>query len=105
MNHFPAFRLGRQLQLLSRPLRSTTISSRIPVLPIRMASNIPVPQFAEGEDPHQLSSDTTALQAAGWALDAEGMGVTKTYSFKSYFKAVVRSHLHIGALFSIQVPQ
>lgn len=59
--------------------------------PVRMASNIPVPQFAEGEDPQQLSSDTTALQAQGWALDAEGMGVTKTYSFKSYFKAVVRS--------------
>ncbi|KAJ5618410.1 hypothetical protein N7528_007053 [Penicillium herquei] len=51
-----------------------------------MASN--VAQFAEGEDPQQMSSDTAALQDQGWALDTDGMGVTKTFHFKSYFKAV-----------------
>lgn len=54
-----------------------------------MASSIPAPRFAEGEDSHLLSSDTSTLQQQGWALDAEGMGVTKTFHFKSYFKAVV----------------
>jgi 4a-hydroxytetrahydrobiopterin dehydratase len=54
-----------------------------------MASNTPTPRFAEGEDPQQLGSDTAALQQQGWTLDADGMGVTKTFHFKSYFKAVV----------------
>ena len=53
-----------------------------------MASNI-TPRFAEGEDPQQLGSDTETLQQQGWALDADGMGVAKTFHFKSYFKAVV----------------
>ncbi|KAJ5729486.1 Pterin-4-alpha-carbinolamine dehydratase family protein [Penicillium malachiteum] len=51
-----------------------------------MASNLA--HFAEGEDPQQMSSDTAALQAQGWALDNDGMGMTKTFHFKSYFKAV-----------------
>lgn len=54
-----------------------------------MTSNSPAPRFAEGEDPQQLGSDTAALQQAGWTLDNDGMGVTKTFYFKSYFKAVV----------------
>lgn len=54
-----------------------------------MASNSPAPRFAEGEDPQQLGSDTAALQQQGWTLDSDGMGVTKTFHFKSYFKAVV----------------
>lgn len=54
-----------------------------------MASNSPAPRFAEGEDPQKLGSDTAALQQQGWALDPDGMGVTKTFHFKSYFKAVV----------------
>lgn len=53
-----------------------------------MASNISA-RFAEGEDTQQLGSDTQTLQQQGWALDSEGMGVTKTFHFKSYFKAVV----------------
>lgn len=55
-----------------------------------MASNTAKPCFAEGEDAAQLGADTqTLLQQQGWALDADGMGVTKTFHFKSYFKAVV----------------
>jgi hypothetical protein len=55
-----------------------------------MASNTAEPCFAEGEDTAQLGADTqTLLQQQGWALDADGMGVTKTFYFKSYFKAVV----------------
>jgi hypothetical protein len=55
-----------------------------------MVSNEVEPRFAEGEDPAQLGSDMqTLLQQQGWALDADGMGVTKTFYFKSYFKAVV----------------
>lgn len=54
-----------------------------------MASNAPAPHFAEGEDLQQLGSDTAALQSQGWALDTDGMGVAKTFHFKSYFKAVV----------------
>lgn len=61
-----------------------------PFHPLRMASSVPAPRFAEGEDPQQLGPDTETLQQQGWALDADGMGVTKTFHFKSYFKAVVR---------------
>jgi pterin-4a-carbinolamine dehydratase len=55
-----------------------------------MASNKVEPHFAKGEDAAQLGPDMqTLLQQQGWALDADGMGVTKTFYFKSYFKAVV----------------
>lgn len=46
-------------------------------------------QFAEGEDAQQLTRDANALLQQGWAQDGDGMGVTKTFHFKSYFKAVV----------------
>lgn len=46
-------------------------------------------QFAEGEDAQQLAHDADALLQRGWAQDGDGMGVTKTFHFKSYFKAVV----------------
>ncbi|EKV04087.1 Pterin-4-alpha-carbinolamine dehydratase family protein [Penicillium digitatum] len=45
-------------------------------------------QFAEGEDAQQLARDADALLQQGWAQDGDGMGVTKTFHFKSYFKAV-----------------
>lgn len=54
-----------------------------------MASSAPAARFAEGEDPQQLGPDTELLLQQGWALDGNGMGVTKTFHFKSYFKAVV----------------
>lgn len=53
----------------------------------RMASS--AFQFAEGEDAQQLARDANALLQQGWAQDGDGMGVTKTFHFKSYFKAVV----------------
>lgn len=53
----------------------------------RMASS--AFQFAEGEDAQQLARDADALLQQGWAQDGDGMGVTKTFHFKSYFKAVV----------------
>lgn len=46
-------------------------------------------QFAEGEDVQQLARDADALLQQGWVQDGDGMGVTKTFHFKSYFKAVV----------------
>lgn len=61
-----------------------------PLNQVRMASNKVEPRFAEGEDAAQLGPDMqTLLQQQGWALDADGMGVKKTFYFKSYFKAVV----------------
>ncbi|KAJ5742524.1 uncharacterized protein N7511_011256 [Penicillium nucicola] len=51
-----------------------------------MASNTPL--FAGGENSEQLTSDTEELRQQGWALDDERMGVSKTFHFKSYFKAV-----------------
>lgn len=47
------------------------------------------PRFAESEDHQQLGPDTAALEQQRWTLDHDGMGVTKTFHFKSYFKAVV----------------
>ncbi|OQD62096.1 hypothetical protein PENPOL_c014G04833 [Penicillium polonicum] len=52
----------------------------------RMASS--AFQFAEGEDVQQLARDADALLQQGWVQDGDGMGVTKTFHFKSYFKAV-----------------
>ncbi|KAJ6126186.1 Transcriptional coactivator/pterin dehydratase [Penicillium samsonianum] len=51
-----------------------------------MASNTPL--FAEGENAEQLTSDTEELRQQGWALDDKRTGVSKTFHFKSYFKAV-----------------
>jgi 4a-hydroxytetrahydrobiopterin dehydratase len=46
-------------------------------------------QFAEGEDTQQLARDADALLQQGWAKDGDGMGIMKTFHFKTYFKAVV----------------
>ena len=54
-----------------------------------MASSAPAPRFAEGEDEQKVGADVEALRSQGWALDAEGTGVQKTFYFKSYFKAIV----------------
>jgi pterin-4a-carbinolamine dehydratase len=57
-----------------------------------MASNF---TFAEGEDTQQLTRDAESLLQQGWARDGDGMGVTKTFHFKSYFKAVVSSSFKV----------
>lgn len=68
---------------------SSSLARPIPLTrPLNMATA--TPRFAEGEDPHQLGQDTEALLQGGWALDADAIGLTKTFYFKSYFKAVVR---------------
>ncbi|THC88209.1 hypothetical protein EYZ11_012345 [Aspergillus tanneri] len=46
------------------------------------------PQFAEGIDAGQLQYKVDALIEQGWKLDEDGMGVQKTFYFRSYFKAV-----------------
>lgn len=56
-------------------------------------------QFAEGEDAQQLTRDANALLQQGWAQDGDGMGVTKTFHFKSYFKAVVSSFFFFLSFF------
>lgn len=91
MASLPALRLCRRFSL-QRPVITSLSHRQLPHTAshqLRMASNSPAPRFAEGEDPQKLGSDTAALQQQGWALDHDGMGVTKTFHFKSYFKAVV----------------
>ncbi|KAJ5305409.1 uncharacterized protein N7443_005069 [Penicillium atrosanguineum] len=100
MASLPALRLGKFA--LQRPVfapapRLLSVASQL-----RMASNAPTPRFAEGEDSQQLGSDTAALQQQGWALDTDGMGVTKTFHFKSYFKAVVSSLVE-SAIFPLEL--
>lgn len=56
-------------------------------------------QFAEGEDAQQLARDADALLQQGWAQDGDGMGVTKTFHFKSYFKAVVGYYFSFFSFF------
>ncbi|KAL5362537.1 transcriptional coactivator/pterin dehydratase [Aspergillus floccosus] len=46
------------------------------------------PQFAEGADTNDTRAGLDAIIQRGWALDEEGMGIKKTFYFKSYFKAV-----------------
>ncbi|KAE8361997.1 transcriptional coactivator/pterin dehydratase [Aspergillus caelatus] len=47
-----------------------------------------VPKFARGIDGSKLKPELDSLLEQGWALDQDGMGVKKTYYFKTYFKAV-----------------
>lgn len=37
----------------------------------------------------QLACEAEALVQRGWTRDGDGMGVAKTFHFKSYFKAIV----------------
>lgn len=91
---------------LTRPLTRSPTGLRPPSFPLarlpRMVSTNAF-QFAEGEDFQQLARDAEALLQQGWAQDGDGMGVTKTFHFKSYFKAVVSvksisQHLDRGCL-------
>ncbi|KAJ5112721.1 hypothetical protein N7532_000766 [Penicillium argentinense] len=81
-------RLSGRLSLPRLSVYTSFPLTRFPSYQLRMSSNAPTPRFAEGEDPQQLGSDTQGLLQHGWKLDADGMGVTKTFHFKSYFKAV-----------------
>lgn len=49
------------------------------------------PIFAEDMNPEQLSAPLQSLlEEKQWTLDEEGMGVAKTYYFKTYTKCLVR---------------
>ena len=94
MGSLRTLHLPRQfsLQVPNATLNSRRLSPVV-FTQLRMTSktSAPAPRFAEGEDQQQLRSETQALQQQGWALDADGIGFTKTFHFKSYFKAVVSS--------------
>lgn len=47
------------------------------------------PRYATGEDEPVVQRGVESLMGQGWGLDEEGMGMKKTYYFKSYFKAIV----------------
>lgn len=50
------------------------------------------PVFAENVNPEQLLAPLQSLlEEKQWNLDEEGMGVAKTYYFKTYTKCLVRS--------------
>ena len=56
------------------------------------SSSTPQPspiRFAEGEDTEQVTTGLNTLRQRGWQLDTDGMGITKTFYFKTYFKGVV----------------
>lgn len=60
---------------------------------IRRASNMASgPQFAEGINPEQLRPQLGELQGQAWGLDEDKSGITKTFYFRSYFKAAVSNH-------------
>ncbi|KAJ6150594.1 hypothetical protein N7471_001793 [Penicillium samsonianum] len=89
MNCLTSMRLCARYISNTRPLTRLP-GLHAPVFPLtrqfpRMASS--AFQFAEGGDA-QLARDADALLQQGWAQDGDGMGITKTFHFKSYFKAV-----------------
>lgn len=92
------------MQPVSRTFWSATrsCSFRLPAAPtaiatyppVRMASSTAQPstiRFSEGEDTEQVTTGLNLLRQRGWQLDQGGTGVTKTFYFKTYFKAVVCS--------------
>lgn len=89
--------ITRGLWNATRFIPTTTRTSTAPSIAtrsaIRMASSSsdqPAPiRFSEGEDTEQVTAGVNALRQQGWQLNADGMGLIKTYYFKSYFKAVV----------------
>lgn len=71
-------------------------SSRLPSLRNRHYSVMTTideptrPIFAENVNPEQLSAPLQSLlEEEQWSLDEEGMGVAKTYYFKTYTKCLV----------------
>ncbi|PKX99053.1 4a-hydroxytetrahydrobiopterin dehydratase [Aspergillus novofumigatus IBT 16806] len=45
-------------------------------------------QISQGEDAEHVHGGLKALLEKGWVLDGAGMGIQKTFYFRSYFKAV-----------------
>ncbi|ODM16085.1 hypothetical protein SI65_08519 [Aspergillus cristatus] len=70
------------------PIASTSVAT---CSPVRMASSTNQPstiRFSEGEETEQVATGLNSLRQRGWQLDQDGMGVTKTFYFKAYLKAV-----------------
>jgi 4a-hydroxytetrahydrobiopterin dehydratase len=49
----------------------------------------PQVRISPGEDAEQVQQGLKALLEKGWVLDGEGMGIQKTFYFRTYFKSVV----------------
>lgn len=47
------------------------------------------PKFSEGQEESKMMAELMALVENGWTLDAEQIGVRKTYHFKLYTKVLV----------------
>src|SRR5450755_1895175 len=47
------------------------------------------PRFSEGQDESKMMAELRALVENGWKLDAEQIGVQKTYHFNVYTKVLV----------------
>jgi len=48
-------------------------------------------QISPNENAEEVREGLEALRKRGWVLDGEGMGIQKTFYFRTYFKAVVGS--------------
>ncbi|GIC85376.1 4a-hydroxytetrahydrobiopterin dehydratase [Aspergillus udagawae] len=48
----------------------------------------PQVRISPGEDAEQVQQGLKALLEKGWVLDGEGMGIQKTFYFRTYFKSV-----------------
>lgn len=58
---------------------------------VKQATSYPnvQPRFSSGADENQLLTETVSLLECKWMLDAENMGVEKTFNFPTYAKALV----------------
>lgn len=56
------------------------------------------PIFSEGANEELLMAEMQALSNSDWILDEEQMGITKTYYFKTYTKALVSLYIYTYTL-------
>ncbi|KAF7594077.1 hypothetical protein BBP40_010214 [Aspergillus hancockii] len=92
-HHRPLLQIHTTLRSKSSFLRTPIATATPSILPSRAFSHSALnmasePQFAEGVNGSQLQTELNTLLGQGWALDGDGMGVQKTFYFKTYFKAV-----------------
>lgn len=101
----PVFWTATRTCPLRVPIASTSVAT---CSPVRMASSTNQPstiRFSEGEDTEQVVRGLNSLRQRGWQLDQDGMGVTKTFYFKAYFKAVVCSPFSLLPFFFFFRPE
>ena len=85
----PSWSLQYALTPLSNPwnrqrLNRSTVSKAF-------YTSIMQPKVSEGQDTRKVIAETNVLLGKGWALDDEEMGIKRTFYFKTYTKALVRS--------------